>query len=90
MVPVKALVDVKSDMSPYVKVAVLHWQRKSGTLILLMPKKLYKEPPTMKEAMKRVPEVDLMMPSAACMIVVFVACYCEDIRLRGRSYGQKN
>jgi len=90
MVPVKALVDVKSDISLYLKVAVLHWQRKSGTLILLMPKKLYREPPTTKEAMKRVPEVDLMIPSAACMIFVLVACYCEDIRLRGWSCGRKN
>jgi hypothetical protein len=54
MVPVKALVNVKSDMS-----------RNSGTLTLLMSKKLYREPPTIKEAMKCV-----------CMIFVIVTSGC--------------
>ena len=86
--PVKALVDVKSEMSLYFKVAVLHWQRNSGVLTLLMPKKLYREP-TAKEAVKCVPEVDLMIPSAVCMIFVIEASGCEGIRLRGWSCGRK-
>jgi len=72
MVPVNDLVDVKSEISLYIKVAVLHWQRNSGTLIPLMPKKLYREPPTTKEAMKRTPEVDSTIPSALGMFLVVV------------------
>jgi len=73
MVPVNALVDVRSEISLYLKVAVLHWQRNSGKLILLTPKKLYRDPPTTKEAMRRTPEVDLTIPSAVGMILVVVA-----------------